>query len=375
MTRIKAMLNHWNKNVIVLLGVLLLFCCIPMSVQASDTPSMDDLIEQIGQLQQLAESYVQQGKTNSQPLELTINYIRAKRYNDVTWDMVLGSANSDFSTYVSEQSPALKQLQNQQNVLIPQTGETVDFVHLVAGIGAAYRGLAVVCTWGGDCIQLAESIQGTQGSEQDCIQKLAPYFATEQESSSLFPKSDWIADLDGINIGSQLSKESDLAHQMEAYYSKITAKDRVRQFVQNQFGTVDTSNTASLRSLVKETFFQDSGIQLFLMSKEYITLDENKNTVIVAAMQQPLNAVCCLLADTISQQLEGEVVTADNKSTETPQQTLPATQSTSDASLPEEIPQEFVEVVQGNPQFLLYVAGASAIGIVLVLLLMRKRHE
>src|SRR5699024_394442 len=154
------------------LSVVLLAVCMLTPVHAAETASLNEALEQTARLQQLAERYTAAQQTETDPLMLTINYIRAQRYADASWDMILGMPSEEFAQFAEQQAPELEQLQTLENVQIPATGELVDFVHLVAGIGATYKRMPVVCTWGGDCIQLAGSIQGTGSDEEGCIQQL-----------------------------------------------------------------------------------------------------------------------------------------------------------------------------------------------------------
>lgn len=293
----------------VLLGSFLLAPLMP--VRAADTTALDEALEQTIQLQELAEKYAEQ-QTESDPMMLTINYIRARRYADASWDMILSEPDEGFAQFVEQQAPALEQLQTLENVQIPATGETVDFVHLVAGIGATYKRMPVICTWGGDCIQLAGSIQGTGANEEGCIQQLAAYFACEDENASLLPQSDWLADLDGVNIGSASHQGDALAESIRNYYDSIDSKERARKFVLAQFGEADTGDQQAFRQQVKDKFFGDAGVQLFLLSQEQMTMDDNKNFVVVDSMNAPLNAVCSLTADTLAEMLDGATVKADS---------------------------------------------------------------
>ena len=282
------------------LSAALLALCMLTPVHAAETASLADALDQTARLQQLAEEYSAAQQTESDPMMLTVNYIRTQRYADATWDMILGMPSEEFAQFVEQQAPELEQLQTLENVQIPATGETVDFVHLVAGAGATYKRVPVVCTWGGDCIQLAGSIQRTSADEEGCIQQLKPYFACEDENASLMPQSDWLADLDGVNIGSTLSSGSDLSEAIEQYYENITGEERARRFVLAQFGEADTGDQQAFRQQVKDKFFGDSGVQLLLLSQKQMTLDEERNIVTVDSMDAPLNAVCSLTADTLA---------------------------------------------------------------------------
>lgn len=311
--------KRMKKSLWALVGTMLCGCLLlAPGARAAETTALEDTLEQTARLQQLAEEYAAGQQTEMEPLTLTINYIRAQRYADTTWDMILGEPSEDFAGFVEQQAPELAQLQTLENVEISATGEPVDFVHLVAGIGATWKRLPVVCTWGGDCIQLADSVQGSGMDEESCIQQLKPYFACEDENASLLPKSDWLADLDGVNIGSTLTQDSDLAESIREYYRSISTGERARRFVLAQFGEVDTGDQQTFRQQVKDKFFSDSGVQLLLLSQKQMTLDEERNFLVVDSLNAPLNAVCSLTADTLAEMLDGAKVTGAAE--ETPQE-------------------------------------------------------
>ena len=326
--------KRMKKSLWALVGTMLCGCLLlAPGARAAETTALEDTLEQTARLQQLAEEYAAGRQTEMEPLTLTINYIRAQRYADTTWDMILGEPSEDFAGFVEQQAPELAQLQTLENVEIPATGEPVDFVHLVAGIGATWKRLPVVCTWGGDCIQLADSVQGSGMDEGSCIQQLKPYFACEDENASLLPKSDWLADLDGVNIGSTLTQDSDLAESIREYYRSISTGERARRFVLAQFGEVDTGDQQTFRQQVKDKFFSDSGVQLLLLSQKQMTLDEERNFLVVDSLNAPLNAVCSLTADTLAEMLDGAKVTGAAE--ETPQE-AGETQSPAQTSQPGE---------------------------------------
>lgn len=326
--------KRMKKSLWALVGTMLCGCLLlAPGARAAETTALEDALEQTARLQQLAEEYAASQQTETEPLTLTINYIRAQRYADTTWDMILGEPSEEFAGFVEQQAPELAQLQTLENVEIPATGEPVDFVHLVAGIGATWKRLPVVCTWGGDCIQLAGSVQGSGMDEESCIQQLKPYFACEDENASLLPKSDWLADLDGVNIGSTLTQDSDLAESIREYYRSISTGERARRFVLAQFGEVDTGDQQAFRQQVKDKFFSDSGVQLLLLSQKQMTLDEERNFVVVDSLNAPLNAVCSLTADTLAEMLDGAKVTGAAE--ETPQE-AGETQSPAQTSQPGE---------------------------------------
>ena len=131
--------KRMKKSLWALVGTMLCGCLLlAPGARAAETTALEDTLEQTARLQQLAEEYAAGQQTEMEPLTLTINYIRAQRYADTTWDMILGEPSEDFAGFVEQQAPELAQLQTLENVEIPATGEPVDFVHLVAGIGATW---------------------------------------------------------------------------------------------------------------------------------------------------------------------------------------------------------------------------------------------
>ncbi len=376
------MVKHWLRKAAACCAALLLVCCgaPALTAHGAEGQTLDSVLRQVSQLQMLAEQYAEQNSAGSDPLVLTINYIRAQRYSDFTWDMILGAADGNFTAHVQQNAPELAGLQTMENVTVSQTGQPVDFVHLVAGIGATYKRVPVICTWGGDLVQLAESIKGSGGDEAACIQQLEPYFASENENASLLPQSDWLADLDGVNIGSGLSAGEDLSEAIQSYYQTVTAESRAYQFVLHQFGPVDTGDTETFRQLVKDTFAKDSGVQLFLMTKEYYTLDEEKNGAIVESMRQPLNAACSLMADRLAEMVGGVQVTEQAEEPTPPEATGSPAAESGDGAGSTETPEEqggyessLMRTLRHNPQILLWVMGLLGVAAVALVVACLKK--
>ena len=136
-----------------------------------------------------------------EPLTLTINYIRAQRYADTTWDMILGEPSEDFAGFVEQQAPELAQLQTLKTWKFrPPANRWILCIcgghrgHLEAASRWSAPGVATASSW-------PAASKAPACDEESCIQQLKPYFACEDENASLLPKSDWLADLDGVNIG------------------------------------------------------------------------------------------------------------------------------------------------------------------------------
>ena len=185
----------------------------------------EDTLADISRLQQLAREYAAGQEKEPDSLLLTLNYLRARRYEDFSWDLILGPADEDFQALVAQQAPELAELQ-QIDLMTTPGGEQVDFIHLLAGAAGAWQGMPVICAWGGDCIQLAQAARGMDPAASR--QTLEPLFGASDQSS-LFPLSDLLADLDGANLGAELTPEADLAQALENYYGQIDSRERCRR--------------------------------------------------------------------------------------------------------------------------------------------------
>lgn len=278
----------------------------------AETPSLEDTLEDVRRLEALAEGWADE-HPGSDPVTLTVNYLCETRYDDPLWSLVLGGGSEEFRAHVQQADPGLEALRSLKNVTLP-TGETVDFLHLVAAAGAGYGyGIPqIICSWGGDCVQLAASARGLSSDAEACREALSASFAAP-DGSGYFPLSDWLADLDGVNIGQRLLAGEGLAEAMENYYALLAdsggpAAARSELFVTCQFGGADTGDAEGFRTLVWDTFFGDAGVQLYLLANEYADVNDEGQTVLLADMEAPLKAACMLAADRLAADLGGAVV-------------------------------------------------------------------
>lgn len=283
----------------------------PFAARA-ESPALEDTLEDVRRLEELAEGWAGE-HPGSDPVTLTVNYLCEARYDDPLWSLVLGGGDEDFRAHVQQADPGLEALRSLRTVTLP-TGEDVDFLHLVAAAGAGYGyGMPqIVCSWGGDCVQLAASVQGLSEDVPVCYEALSASFG-DPGGSGYFPLSDWLADVDGVNVGQRLIKGQSLSAALEGYYSELAAAGdpaaaRSEAFVAAQFGGADTGDAEGFRALVWETFFSDAGVQLFLLANEYAGVNEENQTAINPDMQAPLEAACMLAADRLAADLDGAVV-------------------------------------------------------------------
>lgn len=359
-----------------LLALFFVFLAAGPFAARADAPTLEDTLDDVRRLEALAEDWAGE-HPSSDPVELVVNYLCGARYDDPLWSLVLGGENQEFNDWAEQSDGSLASLRSLKNVTLP-TGETVDFLHLVAAAGAGYGyGIPqIICTWGGDCVQLAASVRGMSQDAAACYEALSASFAAA-DGTGYFPLSDWLADLDGVALGQRLLEGEALSDAMEGYYAALAeaadpAAARSEAFVALQFGGADTGDAEAFRAQVWDTFFTDAGVQLYLLANEYAGVNDENQTAINADMQAPLEAACMLVADRLAADLDGAVVD--------PPAATPAPNSGSSAAGQETAPPEATPApdeaeglwaaVQRQPGILLAAMGvlAAALAAVLVLL-------
>ena len=179
---------------------------------------------------------------------------------------------------MNENDPDLAALQGMDSLELP-TGEATDFGHMLASMNLVYNGLPITGSWGGDCMELAQSFAGQAQDAAGYAEAMRGSFNTGDSSTSLFSAEDLRADLDSVIVGSQLTRDSDIADTLRSYYDGLTEYDRAYQFIALSFGTVNTSDD-SFADTVYNSIVQDTGMQLlFYMNDMWSaggwTLDEN----------------------------------------------------------------------------------------------------
>ena len=142
-----------------LLGLLAAFALMAAFSLPVGAEDYDTVIDGLSRLQALAQQYADDNPSKSfDPVELTLSYTRTGTYNTTLWQMTAGARDAGFEDYVEEQDPDLVSLQGLGSV--ETSAGSVDFGHLLASINLVYRGLPVVGSWGGDCVELAQQYAG-----------------------------------------------------------------------------------------------------------------------------------------------------------------------------------------------------------------------
>ena len=257
-----------------LLGFVLALCF--WAAPRAAAAEYDDTLDRLGRLQDLAESYA--AEHEGDPILLTLSYTRTGSYNTAIWQLTAGARDSEFEAYVNENDAGLAALQGMTTLTLP-TGETTDFGHMLASMNLVYNGLPITGSWGGDCMELAKSFHGQADDAAGYAGLMQSAFNTGDSSSSVFSAEDLRADLDSVVVGSQLTRDSDIADTLRSYYDGLTEYDRAYQFIALSFGTVNTSDSG-FSDVVYNAIVQDTGMQLlFYMNDMWSaggwTLDES----------------------------------------------------------------------------------------------------
>jgi hypothetical protein len=173
--------------------------------------------------------------------------------------MMAGALPEDFQSYIEENCTiGLEPLQT-QNLLELPNGEFCDFVHMIAVMNMIDRGYPVVGGFGGDLVQLASSIKESEGTFEELLVEAKMRLGTED---SMFNEMDIFADMDALNLHQRKEKSGEpIRKVMERYYTEITVKERVQEFLTNQFQKEVFTET-ELRELIYHTFEEDAWVQL-----------------------------------------------------------------------------------------------------------------
>lgn len=248
-----------------LLGFVLALCF--WAAPRAAAAEYDDTLDRLGRLQDLAESYA--AEHEGDPILLTLSYTRTGSYNTAIWQLTAGARDSEFEAYVNENDAGLTALQGMTTLTLP-TGETIDFGHMLASMNLVYNGLPITGSWGGDCMELAKSFHGQADDAAGYAGLMQSAFNTGDSSSSVFSAEDLRADLDSVVVGSQLTRDSDIADTLRSYYDGLTEYDRAYQFIALSFGTVNTSDSG-FSDVVYNAIVQDTGMQLLFYMNDMWT--------------------------------------------------------------------------------------------------------
>ena len=252
--------NRMPRLLAMLVVLLAVFCGAALPVHADD---YDTTIDRLSRLQALAREFSSSQSDTPDPIELTLAYTRVGSYNTTIWQLTAGTRDPEFEAYVNSNDPDVAALQDVTTVALPN-GENVDFGHLLASLNLVYNGLPITGSWGGDCQELAQQYYGQASDAAGYAEAMRATFNIDDDGTlSKLGDQDLHADLDSVVVGSQVTKDTDLAEALRSYYANLTDYDRASRFISLSFGTVDTAD-ASFGDAVYNALLEDSGMQLLL---------------------------------------------------------------------------------------------------------------
>ena len=239
----------------------LVLCLLFLTAPHTFADDYDIVLDRLGRLQALANTYVETEDTEADPIVLTLSYTRTGDYNTQMWQLTAGARDATFENYVNANDSDLQALQGMNTVTLPG-GQNIDFGHLLASMNLVYNGIPITGSWGGDCEELARQYYGQAGDAAGYAEAMRASFNMDDDGTlSRFSNGDLRADLDSVVVGSKVTKDTDLAEALRSYYANLTEYDRVKEFISLSFGTVDTSSTA-FADAVYSALLEDSGMQL-----------------------------------------------------------------------------------------------------------------
>lgn len=296
-----------SKHPVRILGLMIsmLLALLVLAPGARAESDYETVLDQLGRLQALANQFVADQSPDTDPIELTLSYTRTGDYNTALWQLAAGVRDPAFEQYVADQDGDLVNLQGLNTVTLPN-GQGIDFGHLLAGMNLVYKGMPITGSWGGDCMQLAQTYNGQASDAAGYMEAMSATFnMADDGSNSVFGDQDLRADLDSVVVGAQLTKDSDIAGLLRDYYADLSDYDRASQFIALSFGTVDTGATDTFRQTVYNTLVSDTGMQLLLYMNGLWTVD---GWTLAAEYEQPMQGACFLFADYLSQTVNGEKI-------------------------------------------------------------------
>ena len=221
---------------------------------SAEEVAFNNLMQKLEKLEQLSKAYNTEKSVTADPHLRVMQYIRNGRYSDTTWNLVGGTMEADFVTYVKANQGGIdvESLQSVLDITIPKTGEKVDFVHMFATINTLAKGAVMMWTaqqagdlggWGGDLCQLAQDVKKSSLS-QTVQQKVDSLFM----ASSGFGSADMYADMDAVNIFSAYTAmpTKSISSAFKTYYLSVTTSLRISTFKTNCFANENTSSADAL---------------------------------------------------------------------------------------------------------------------------------
>lgn len=280
-------------------------CLLFLTAPHTFAEDYNTVLDRLGRLQALANSYVETEDSSADPIVLTLSYTRTGDYITQMWQLTAGVRDAAFENYVNTNDSDLQSLQGMSTVTLPG-GQNIDFGHLLASMNLVYNGIPITGSWGGDCMQLAQVYAGQASDADGYASLMQQTFAIEDDgSASKFGDQDLRADLDSVVAGAELKSGSNVADVLRNYYTNLTDYDRCYQFIAMSFGSMNTSDSEAFRNKVYSTMTADAGMQLLLYMNG---MWSSSGWQVDADAEPALRGACNELADYLSRAVNGEKV-------------------------------------------------------------------
>lgn len=164
--------------------------------------------------------------------------VRQKKYGDVNWGLICGSAPQKYVEAVQNFDKTLLELQNKSSIFYQS--ESVDFVHMIATLNSilvkgADSDPANLCGYVGDLCQI---LAETNDLDPDDAKQYATYWIGRQNEGT-FSASDFWADILALQLA-RTAQESNTSYAncIENVFA-LSKQQLVQNFVQNTFGTTN----------------------------------------------------------------------------------------------------------------------------------------
>lgn len=97
----------------------LVLCLLFLTAPHTFADDYDIVLDRLGRLQALANTYVETEDTEADPIVLTLSYTRTGDYNTQMWQLTAGARDATFENYVNANDSDLQALQGMNTVTLP----------------------------------------------------------------------------------------------------------------------------------------------------------------------------------------------------------------------------------------------------------------
>lgn len=277
---------------IIVLVIVSNFACAPDNLEEpSAIQIMNQRIAELAELDNLAnEFFIEDVFLN------TLIYIRGGRYDDVTWNLLAGESSADFEQYVIQNSELNSEaLRSIPDIIIPSTGDVVDFVHMVATMNMALKGKSKSDLGGfaGDITQLVTDIKHVEGDFETVYNAAKLQFGMPGG----FDYPDVYANIDAVNMVAEYNENQELGFSeiFADYYENLTQELRIDKYFINEFGT----NEFDLDTLRSEVYNR-------VIDNYYISLIFIKDGISSTVYANHIKACSYVYADYLFEYIDDE---------------------------------------------------------------------